>query len=298
MENVLNISALVKQYGRITAVNNLSMKVPEASVFGILGPNGSGKTTTLSIILGIVNADSGYFDWFDGLNASESRMNIGSLLEKPNFYPYLTAVENLKITADIKEIPYTNIAEVLDTVSLLDRKDSKFSTFSTGMKQRLGIANALLANPDVLVLDEPTNGLDPQGISDIRQIIIALGDSGKTIILASHLLDEVEKVCSHVAVIKKGKLLASGPVADALNAEGKIVLAADNLSQLSSFLSKHYNISKIEKEDDKLVIPMGTLYPAEINQKLSKAGIYLKHLSIRQKSLESQFLELTADDDD
>lgn len=297
MENVLCISALVKRYGRITAVNNLSLQVPEASVFGILGPNGSGKTTTLSIILGIVNADSGNFDWFGGLGASESRLNIGSLLEKPNFYPYLSAEQNLKITADIKNIAYSNIFEVLETVSLLDRKDSKFSTFSTGMKQRLGIANALLANPDVLVLDEPTNGLDPQGISDVRAIIQKIGNLGKTIILASHLLDEVEKVCSHVAVIKKGKLLVCGAVSDALNPEEKIELSANDLTQLSEFLKKHYKIKNIDKEDDKLVIPMGSLQAADINKKLANAGIYLTHLSVRQKSLESQFLELTADDD-
>ncbi len=298
MKSVLNISDLVKRYGKLTAVNRLSLEVPGGSVYGILGPNGSGKTTTLSIILGILNCDGGTFHWFNEKTGSSDRNRIGSLLEKPNFYPYLTAFQNLKITADIKEVSYSRIDVVLDVVKLLDRKDTKYSSYSTGMKQRLGIANALLADPDVLVLDEPTNGLDPQGISDVRNLIKTLGAAGKTIILASHLLDEVEKVCTHVAVIKKGNLLTSGPVNEALNSEDQIELASEDLALLSSFLSKHCKIERIETKHGRLIIPMSNLNPAVLNKKLAEAGISLNHLSIRQKSLESQFLELTSDSHD
>jgi ABC-type multidrug transport system ATPase subunit len=205
MPKVLEINNLSKNYGRIKAVDQASFSVEKGQVFGILGPNGSGKTTTLGIILDVIQPSEGSYQWFEEPNSHQQRKKIGSILETPNFYPYLSAVNNLKIVADIKGIDYSDIERVLKVTNLVDRKDDKFKTYSLGMKQRMSIASALLGDPEVLVLDEPTNGLDPQGIAEVRNLIIELGNQGKTIILASHLLDEVEKVCTHAAVLKKGK---------------------------------------------------------------------------------------------
>ncbi|MEI7662546.1 MAG: ATP-binding cassette domain-containing protein, partial [Bacteroidota bacterium] len=201
MENVLSISSISKRYGKIQAVSDLSLEVKKGQVFGILGPNGSGKTTTLSIILELLKANSGSFKWFGRAASKESRKRIGSVIESPNFFPYLSPVVNLKIVADIKDQEYDDIERVLHLTGLYDRRNSKFRTFSFGMKQRLAVASALLGNPDVLILDEPTNGLDPQGIAHIRELILHIAGQGTTIIIASHLLDEVQKICSHVAVL-------------------------------------------------------------------------------------------------
>ena len=210
MEKVLTISGLQKNYGKIHAVNDLSLSVERGSVYGILGPNGSGKTTTLAIILGVVNSNGGSYSWFGNENSKNDRKRIGAILEQPLFYPYLTAEKNLQIVASIKGVEYSDIERVLKIVELFERKDSKFRTFSYGMKQRLAIASALLGNPEVLIFDEPTNGLDPKGIAEIRELIIKIAKQGITILLASHLLDEVQKTCSHVAVLKSGKKLYEG----------------------------------------------------------------------------------------
>ena len=212
MESVLSIQHLNKHYGRLHAVNDLNLEVPRGSVFGILGPNGSGKTTTLGMLLDVLSVDSGAFYWFGKPSNKAVRKRIGAILETPNFYPYLNAVRNLKIVADIKGAPYDQIGEVLKRVGLYERRNDSFKTYSLGMKQRLAIAGALLNNPEVLVLDEPTNGLDPQGIAEIRELIVRISQEGVTILLASHLLDEVEKVCTDVAVLKKGQLLFLGKV--------------------------------------------------------------------------------------
>ena len=210
METILSIKDLNKKFGHIHAVNNLSFNIKKGNVYGILGPNGSGKSTTLGIILNVVNKTSGNFSWFNGkLSTHQALKKVGAIIERPNFYPYMTAVQNLELVCKIKEIPTTKIEEKLKTVNLFHRKDSKFSTYSLGMKQRLAIASALLNDPEILILDEPTNGLDPQGIHEIREIIKNIASQGTTILLASHLLDEVEKVCSHVVVIREGITLYS-----------------------------------------------------------------------------------------
>jgi ABC-2 type transport system ATP-binding protein len=296
MAAVLQIENLSKSYGRLLAVDKLSIEVDAGSIYGILGPNGSGKSTTLSCILGILEKDSGEFSWFGGLPAKSARKKIGALLEQPNFYPYLSASQNLRIVCRIKNLSFSEIDPVLDRVDLLARKNSKFKTYSTGMKQRLAIASCLLGNPEILVLDEPTNGLDPQGIAEIRELIVRLGDEGKTILLASHLLDEVEKVCSHVAVIKKGNLLASGVVGNVLSGDQQIVCAAKDLVQLEQALGSFPGIKKVYREHDKIILSIeGNPDATSFNKFIFEKGIVLSHLAIKKKSLEAEFLELTAD---
>lgn len=295
MSSVIQISGLHKKYGSIHAVNSLTMQVEMGSIFGLLGPNGSGKSTTLGMILGIINPDAGTFSWFGSNNGNLSRRRIGALLEQPNFYPYLSAARNLHIVCDIKQCDHKRVDVVLARLNLLDRKDSLFKTFSTGMKQRLALASVLLADPEVLVLDEPTNGLDPQGIAEVREMIKELGKEGKTILLASHILDEVEKVCTHVGVLKRGKLLASGNVDEILADEDVFVLAAENLSDLRKVLEQYEAISKITDEGDFLIVSGASLDGKDINAFAHLHGVVINHIARRKKTLEAQFLEITAD---
>lgn len=293
MEKVLTISGLQKNYGKIHAVNDLSLSVEKGSVYGILGPNGSGKTTTLAILLGVVNSNGGSFSWFGNDNSKNDRKRIGAILEQPLFYPYLTAEKNLQIVASIKEVGYADIERVLKIVELYERKDSKFRTFSYGMKQRLAIASALLGNPEILIFDEPTNGLDPKGIAEIRELIIKIAKEGITILLASHLLDEVQKTCSHVAVLKNGKKLFEGKVSDVLNLSDTIEVSSQHLELLENTLQKFDKTKTLEKENDILLVTLTEgLNVIDLNEFLVEKGIVVSHLSMRKKSLEQQFLEL------
>ncbi|PHO00982.1 ABC transporter ATP-binding protein, partial [Rhodobacteraceae bacterium 4F10] len=240
METILSIQNLDKKYGKVHAVNNLSFDIQKGTVYGILGPNGSGKSTTLGIILNVVNKTSGNFSWFNGnLSTHEALKKVGAIIERPNFYPYMSAVQNLQLICKIKGVSYDKIEEKLKTVNLYERRNSKFKTYSLGMKQRLAIASALLNDPEILILDEPTNGLDPQGIHEIRQIIKEIAKNGTTILLASHLLDEVEKVCSHVVVIRNGVKLYSGRVDEMTASNGFFELQADNQETLKQLLENH-----------------------------------------------------------
>ncbi|MEZ4959603.1 MAG: ATP-binding cassette domain-containing protein [Saprospiraceae bacterium] len=291
---VLEINQLTKTYRSITAVKDLSLQVNKGQVFGILGPNGSGKTTTLGIILGIIRADAGTFSWFDGEYGRDERMHIGALLETPNFYPYLSAWDNLEIVAHIKKIQEPQIDRWLQLVNLLERKDSAFRTFSFGMKQRLAIAAAMIGDPAVLIFDEPTNGLDPQGIAEVREIILRIAGEGKTIIMASHILDEVEKVCSHVGIIKKGKLLATGEVGAILSNDRQVDIAAEDLPKLKALLSSLPAITKLEEKNHHLsLLVKEEITAAYLNKLAFDNGLVLTHLSMRSKSLESEFLEIT-----
>ncbi len=293
MNTILSIQNLNKRYGKIHAVSNLSFEIEKGNVYGILGPNGSGKTTTLSIILGVVQSNSGSFSWFGKPPSSESRKQIGAILEHPIFYPYMSAESNLKIIADIKGVDANDIERVLKTVELYDRKDSRFKTFSYGMKQRLAIAGALLGNPEVLIFDEPTNGLDPKGIAEIRELIIDIAKQGITIILASHLLDEVQKTCSHVLVLNKGNKLFAGKVDEVLNVADTIEIASDDIDKLQFTLKNIDFISNVKSDGDILTanIQAGkTTY--DLNMILIKSEIIVTHLARRKQSLEKQFLEL------
>lgn len=295
LETILTIENLHKRYGRIQALKDVSFEIQKGRVYGILGPNGSGKSTTLGIVLNVVNRTSGNYSWFNGkMQTHEALKKVGAIIERPNFYPYMTAEENLKLVCKIKSIDYSKITEKLDLVGLTERKDSRFSTFSLGMKQRLAIASALLNDPEILILDEPTNGLDPQGIHQIRDIIRKIAAQGTTILLASHLLDEVEKVCSHVIVLRKGEILYSGSV-DGMSAnEGFFELQADNSEALKNILKEHPSVDRISEEEGKVLVYLKSeLSASELNLYLFSKNIALSHLVKRKNSLEAQFLELT-----
>ncbi|WP_205509044.1 ABC transporter ATP-binding protein [Longitalea arenae] len=292
---ILTVENLHKHYGPIQALKDVSFSVPSGSVFGILGPNGSGKTTLLGIILDVLKASSGSYKLFDEAPSHLHRQQIGTLLETPNFYHYLNAVQNLRIAAAIKQRGKSDINKVLELVNLEQRKFSKFSTYSLGMKQRLAIASSLLGDPEVLVFDEPTNGLDPVGIAETRELIKKLNKAGKTIIMASHLLDEVEKVCSHVAILQKGTLLTHGHVDEILVTEDIVEAGAADLPKLHSLLQGYAGAKKVQRSEQhvELSFTQGTATLEALNQYCFNNGITLNHLRLRKKSLESKFIELT-----
>ncbi|MGU9937689.1 ABC transporter ATP-binding protein [Empedobacter brevis] len=293
MNKVLEITQLTKKFGSFTAVNNVSFSVEKGNVYGLLGPNGSGKSTTLGMILNVINPTAGSWKWFGKEPDNDSLKKIGAIIESPKFYPYLSAQKNLEIVADIKEADYSKIDEKLELVGLLSRKKDKFQQYSLGMKQRLAIAGALLNDPEVLILDEPTNGLDPQGIIQIRELIIKITEQGTTIILASHLLDEVEKVCSHVVVLNQGKMLYAGSVDQMNSSFGSIEVSASNMESLEYTLKTFSFVSKVTKENNKLLAVLTEEKdPAEINKTLYEHGIIVNHLVKRRESLEQQFFQL------
>lgn len=295
MKTILTIDHLSKHFHGLKAVNQVSFEIEKGNVYGILGPNGSGKSTTLGIILNVVNKTSGNFSWFGGtVDTHKALEKIGAIIERPNFYPYMTAYENLRLVAKIKKASEDKIDEKLDLVGLLDRKHSKFSTFSLGMKQRLAIASALLNDPEILILDEPTNGLDPQGIRQIRDIIKRIANQGTTILLASHLLDEVEKVCSHVVVLKKGTVLYCGSVSGMSSSDGFFELDSEDNDKLKSILISHPSIKSIEVENGKLLVYLkAPLEARDLNKLAFDNYITLTHLVKRKSSLEEQFLQIT-----
>ena len=296
MPHVLSLSNIAKSYGSIRALKGVSFTVPEGSVFGILGPNGSGKTTLLSIILDVLKANQGDFLWFGQPGSPEQRKKIGSLLETPNFYHYLSAIDNLKVTQSISgRGTRQDIDNVLKKVRLYERRKSRFKSYSLGMKQRLAIASSLLGDPKVLVLDEPTNGLDPEGIAEIRELIIELRNSGHTIIIASHLLDEVEKVCTHVAILKTGDLITTGEVNEVLQDEDVVEVSAENLNALANALQQfgsNIKINSVSKTIE-LTLPKGTAKLDQVNAFCFGKDIVLTHLLLKKKRLEARFFELT-----
>lgn len=304
---ILSINNLTKNYGKIRALDNVCFEVPPKTVFGILGPNGSGKTTLLGIVMDVIKSSGGSFTWVgDGLAAHDLRKKIGTLLETPNFYHYMSAEKNLVIAARIKGRGEADIEKVLRLVNLYERKDSKFSTYSLGMKQRLAIAAALLGDPEILVFDEPTNGLDPAGIAEIRELIKELHKGGKTIIMASHILDEVEKVCTHVAIIQKGVLKTVSSVADLMNATGTgvavnmlIEISAVDNKMLKSILEQLDGVKSVTAVDGDLHLMCTENITGEVlNRYCFEKGIVLNKLNVKRKSLETRFLEITGKQSD
>lgn len=294
MTPILSIQNISKSYGEVRALNDVSFDVPEGAVFGILGPNGSGKTTLLGIVMDVLIAGSGTYSWFDGLSPEAARRHIGALLETPNFYHYLSAFDNLEITAAIRKRGKEDRIPILKQVGLFERRESRFQTYSLGMKQRLAIGAALLGNPKVLVLDEPTNGLDPSGIAEIRELIRKLNKDGITIIIASHLLDEIEKVCTHVAILKKGDLLLNGPVNEVLVSEDQVEVRAEDMTMLEQVLQHMNGIKKISRSDNTLNLTGESFITTQaINEYCMKNRIVLSHLLLKKKSLETKFIELT-----
>lgn len=292
---VLSVENLRKNYGKIQALKGISFSVPQGAVFGILGPNGSGKTTLLGLITDILKPTAGSYKLFGEEPNESHRRQIGTFLETPNFYHYLSAVRNLKISAAIKQRGHDDIDRVIEIVGLTQRKDTRFSTYSLGMKQRLAIASCLLGNPDVLILDEPTNGLDPVGIAETRELIKKLRQEGKTIIMASHMLDEVEKVCTHVAILKRGELIAAGKVDEILANEDIVEVSAADINKLQAVAAgiKGYNSTVLADNVFKMYFPVGAASLENINRHFFENGVVLTSLQLKKKSLESKFFELT-----
>jgi ABC-type multidrug transport system ATPase subunit len=294
-ETILEIKNLRKEYKDVVALQGLDLTIQRGQVFGLLGPNGSGKTTTLAILLGVLHAKSGSFSWFNNGSADENRKNIGALLETPNFYPYLNAIDNLTVVAKIKgmEEYAPAIEKVLKRVNLWERRNSSFRTFSLGMKQRLAIASALLNDPEVLVLDEPTNGLDPEGIMEIRDLIQEISKEGKTILIASHILDELEKVCTHAAILRKGELLQIGELSEIMAQEQMLLLKTDNLDVLQALLQGMPQVKVKEIQGEELLIAIDEHFnAAQLNQQLASRGIFLSGIREYRKNLESTFLDI------
>lgn len=292
---ILQINKLSKKYKDVLALDNLNLKVEKGTVFGLLGPNGSGKTTTLGILLGVLRQSKGSYSWFGNGDAAENRLRIGALLETPNYYPYLTAIQNLEIVAKIKKIvnPRDRIESVLKVVNLYERRNSNFKSYSLGMKQRLAIAGALLNDPDVLVLDEPTNGLDPQGIAEIRELIITISKEGKTIIIASHILDEIEKVCTHVAILKFGDLIRQGTIKEIIGGDNFVIIAANNMTLIKTVIDENSQMEVSKSADTEITIKVSKEMTTEmINQYFFDKGVVLSKLKSHSESLETQFLEI------
>jgi ABC-type multidrug transport system ATPase subunit len=295
VETVLSIQKLTKNFGRLCAVNQLDLEVKRGQVFGMLGPNGSGKTTTLGMLMGVTNPTAGSFTWFGEQATHLTRKKIGAVLEHPIFYPYLSGQRNLELNALIKGANPNNIAKVLDLVELSSRKDDKYKTYSLGMKQRLAIASALVGDPIILILDEPTNGLDPMGIAEIREIVKRIAADGKTIILASHLLDEVQKVCTHFAVLRKGRLMHSGPVDEVGKGEETVEVMAYH-DDLAVLLQEFMGSATIKKENGFYQVMMKDgFHSQDLNKFLFEKGIITSHLATKKKTLEKQFLEILAE---
>jgi len=297
MQIILKVNHLSKNFGNLKAVNDLSFEIKKGNVYGLLGPNGSGKSTTLGMILNVINKSSGTFEWFNGnLNTSQALKKIGAIIERPNFYPYMNARQNLELVCKIKEIPYTNIPEKLALVGLEDRQEDKFKTFSLGMKQRLAIASALLNNPEMLILDEPTNGLDPKGIHEIRKIIKDIAQTGTTIILASHLLDEVEKICDQVVILQKGKKIFDGSVTNLSNMQNWFEIETETLEQVKYLLEELVIIDSVEIKNHKVfAYLLEDAKGSVLNEYLAKEGVFIDSIIKKQPTLEEKFLLLTQD---
>lgn len=297
MLNILHVDNLRKSFGARLALDGVDLIIAPGQVFGLLGPNGSGKTTLLGVLLDVVRPDSGGFTWFAGAPPKNPRNRIGALLETPNFYPYLNADQNLSLVAAMRQVREPGIEKLLTQVQLLAHRRVPFRAYSLGMKQRLALAACLIGNPEVLILDEPTNGLDPSGMIEVRGIIQSIAAAGKTIILASHMLDEVEKICSHVGIMKAGRLLASGPVGSILSEDVIIEVSAApaDMDALGQILSRHPEIRGFQRVADRWVLESErTLSAGVLNRWVFDHGVTLTTLVSKQRSLESEFLEITA----
>jgi ABC-type multidrug transport system ATPase subunit len=298
--NVIETHQLTKRYRTQLAVDAISFDVEEGQVFGFLGPNGSGKTTTIGMLLGIISANAGDVRLFERYGRAElhvARRRIGATLETPNFYPYMSGRDNLRIVANVKGVAHRRIDEVLDLVGLAARRKDRFAAYSLGMKQRLAIAATMIGNPELVILDEPANGLDPEGMREIREIIGRLADQGKTIFLSSHLLWEVERTCTHVAVIKKGSIVRQASV-DELVGSGVVVgLTAPDPDALALAVGEYPGTSAVRADGRDVVADLRDDDLASLNRFLAGRGIWVSHLARRRRSLEDAFMELTGTSD-
>jgi len=297
---VVRTEHLTKHYGKLVAVDDLNLEVHRGQVFGFLGPNGSGKSTTMCMMLGLIAPTSGNIEIF-GLSVKNNLADIlgktGAVMESPGFYPYLSGWDNLKVFARIsRQSTDDRIKEVLTLVDLADRAQDKFSGYSQGMKQRLAIACALLHDPEFIVFDEPTSGLDPAGMKEIRELIIKLGQEGKTVFLNSHLLHEVEQVCDHVAIIKKGKVIALGAPNDLIKHGDSVQIRVTDIDKAVALLNEEDWVSSVTREGDLLILKAPTERTADISALLAKNGVFVSEMKAGDESLESIFLELTEEE--
>jgi len=291
---ILKTEQLSKRFSkRILAVDRMDLEIPRGQVFGLLGPNGSGKTTTLGMVLGVVSKTNGSYSWFEQGDDYTLRKKIGAILEQPNFYPFLSARHNLTVHSRIKDVRKPDTDGLLKMVGLYERADDPFKTYSLGMKQRLAIASAMLVDPEVLIFDEPTNGLDPQGIAEIRQLILDIRDMGKTIIMASHLLDEVQKVCSHFAILRKGRKIYSGSVKEALQSTNTVAVSAEDNMLLRQVLAACPGVLSSELESEVTRVQIADDWTAAmLNKYLLERNVPVNYIQLRKSSLEEKFLEI------
>lgn len=303
---VIETAALSKRYvsgmrrEATLAVDEISFAVEEGQVFGFLGPNGSGKTTTIGMLLGIITPTGGNFRLFGGSSPAElhaARQRIGATLEYPNFYPYLSCRDNLKLVARVKGRGKDDVHDALETVGLAGRRKTKFKACSLGMKQRLALAATLIGDPELIILDEPANGLDPAGQREIREIIGSLAERGKTIFLSSHLLHEVERTCTHVAIIEGGRLIRQASVSEITTGRTIVaVQAATDLETLVAAAGEFPGAISARADEDRVLVELETDDPAALNRFLVERGIYASHLARKQRTLEEAFMELTGGD--
>jgi ABC-type multidrug transport system ATPase subunit len=295
--NVLEVDRLTKRYGQKTAVEDLSLTVGHGQIFGFLGPNGSGKTTTIGMIFGIIRPTHGDISVFGESNREAlARRRMGGTLEQPNLYPYLTGRENLAVVAAIKGLPKKYIEPALAAVDLLESANREVKTYSLGMKQRLALAAATLGDPELLILDEPTNGLDPEGMREIRELLVRLARSGRTIFVSTHLLDEVEKICTHVAILKRGRLQRSGAVTAFTEAKITFRLCADDTQRLFEAVMQYESARNVRATGGAVHLDLIDAAPASLNRYLAGRGIYLRELSSQRQTLEEAFLAVTGEE--
>jgi ABC-2 type transport system ATP-binding protein len=295
-DNVVTTHNLTKRYGvSITAVDNLDLEVHRGEVFGFLGPNGAGKTTTLRMLLGLIRPTSGSAIVAEHRPGDpEGLRRIGSLIESPAFYPYLSGRENLKVMADYAGVPQIRVNAALEEVDLLDRAKDPFGVYSMGMKQRLAVAAALVKDPELMILDEPTNGLDPQGVVEMRALLRRLGSGERTVMLSSHLLNEVQQISDRVAIIRKGKLVAQGTVHE-LRGEPSIVVRATPSDAAHRQLDRMLGTAAVTGVDGTLRLAVDPNRAADINQALVGSGIKVSELRADERTLEEVFLTLTGE---
>ena len=294
-ERVVETRGLTKHYGKtIVAVDGLELNVNRGEVYGFLGPNGAGKTTTLRMLLGLIRPTAGTARVVGAEPGSPaSLMKVGAIVETPAFYPYLTGYDNLRLLAIYCGVPLKRVDSTLEEVELTPRARHKFSTYSMGMKQRLGVAAALLKEPELLILDEPTNGLDPQGMADVRNLIISLGKGNRTVLVSSHLLGEVEQMCTRIGVIRKGKLVAEGTI-DELRGAATLTVRAAPADKAREVLEKGSGAENVKViADGSFSLKVDLRHTAEINRQLVEAGVAVTELHANERSLEDIFMELT-----
>jgi ABC-type multidrug transport system ATPase subunit len=293
-ELAVETRGLGKRYGdRLVAVDGLDLRVRRGEVYGFLGPNGAGKTTTLRMLVGLIRPTSGRAQVVGAPPGSrEALARTGALIEGPGFYPSLTGRDNLRLLVGHAGVPESRIGPALEEVGLADRANDRYRTYSLGMKQRLGIAAALLKDPALLILDEPTNGMDPAGMAEMRAFVRDLGRGGRTVLLSSHLMNEVEQVCDRVGVIAHGRLVAEGTV-DELRGREFLILRAEPLDDAERLLGSLAGIEAVTRVDGALRVAAPTLPPDEVNRVLVAAGIGVSELRPDRESLEEIFFQLT-----